>query len=140
LNTVEKSSITNEIWVAGLREERNDCDSRVSTNNGDILISWVGVLDFGNESGSTNDIEGSDTEETLGVVDTCRFENFGDNWDGAVYWVGDNQDVGIWGTLGSGFGKIADNGSIGVEKIVTAHSWLSGNTGGDQNNFCTFQG
>ena len=72
LYTVDEllKSGSGDIGVVGLREKRNDGYAGVSTNNGDVLISWVGLLDLRNEAGSANHIESGDTEKTLGVVDT----------------------------------------------------------------------
>lgn len=112
----------------------------MTSDNGDVLISWVGVLDLRDESGSTDNIEGGDTEETFWVVDSLCLEDLGNNWDRAVYWVGNDEDVGFWGRLGSGFGKIADDGCICVEKIVTGHARFARNTSGDEDNLCALEG
>jgi hypothetical protein len=84
LNAVDKSIelLSGDIRVARLRDQRHNSDTRVATNNGDVLISRVGSLDFGDESGSTDNIKGGDTEETLGVVDTLGLEDLGNNGDG----------------------------------------------------------
>ena len=31
--------------------------------------------------------------------------------------VGDDEDVGLGGVLGSGLGEVADDGGVGVEKV-----------------------
>lgn len=56
----------------------------MSTNDSDVLISWVGSLELGYESGSTNNVEGGDAEEALGVVDALALEDFGDDRDRRV--------------------------------------------------------
>jgi hypothetical protein len=140
LHTVEERRITDEIRVRGLREQRNDCDARVSTNNDDVLINGVGVLDLRDEAGCADNIEGGDTEQALGVVDTCLLEDLGDDGHGGVDGVGDDEDVRVWGRLGGGFCEIADNRGVGVEEVVAGHAWLSGDTGGDKNDFGTLQG
>merc|ERR1711964_214639 len=91
------------------------------------LLSWVGL-------------DECNTEQTLWVVDSSCLEDLGNDWDGAVNWVGDDQDVCIWGRLGSGLCEITDNRGVGVEKIITGHSWLTGNTGWDKNDLSTLQG
>lgn len=63
--------------MARLRDQRYDCDARVTTDNGYILISWIRSLEFRDEAGGSDDIEGGDTEEPLGVVDTLGFVDFG---------------------------------------------------------------
>jgi hypothetical protein len=47
---------------ASLREQRNNGDTRVSTNDSDLDILGVLVLDLTEESGRSNDIKGGDTE------------------------------------------------------------------------------
>lgn len=79
---------------AGLRKERDDGDTRVASNNGNLGGNGVGALDFGNKGGSTNDIEGRDTKETLGVVDTSLLEDLGGDRDGRVDGVRDDANEG----------------------------------------------
>lgn len=50
------------------------------------------------------------------------------------YRVGDDQDVGIGGSLGGGLGEVADDGGVGVEQVVTGHTGLARNTGGDEDD------
>lgn len=84
LNAVDKSIelLSGDIGVVRLRDQWHNSDTRVTTNNGDVLINRVGSLDFGDESGSTDNIEGGDTEKALGVVDTLGLEDLGNNGDG----------------------------------------------------------
>lgn len=56
----------------------------MAADNGDVLFGWVGVLDFGDEAGGADDIEGGDAEELLRVVDASGLEDFGGDWDGGV--------------------------------------------------------
>ena len=56
----------------------------MAADNGDVLFGWVGVLDFGDEAGGADDIEGGDTEEPLGVEDACLLEDLGEDGDGGV--------------------------------------------------------
>lgn len=70
--------------VARLGEEGNDGCAGVTTNNGNVLVGRVGVLDLGDEAGGTDDIEGGNTEETLGVVDTLGLEDLSGDGDGGV--------------------------------------------------------
>jgi hypothetical protein len=60
----------------------------VATDNGDLLTSGVGLLDLGDEAGGTDDIEGGDAEQALGVVDTLALVDLGDDGDGGVDLVG----------------------------------------------------
>jgi hypothetical protein len=56
----------------------------VATNNGDVLAGGVAVLDLGDEARGTDDVEGGDTEEALGVVDTLGLEDLGGDGNGGV--------------------------------------------------------
>lgn len=51
-----------------------------------------------------------------------------------TYGVGDDQDVGVGGSLRGGLGEVADNGGVGVEEVITGHTGLAGNTGGDEDD------
>ncbi|KAH3672223.1 hypothetical protein WICPIJ_010075 [Wickerhamomyces pijperi] len=92
------------------------------------------------ESGGSQDIQGGDTEQLVLVVDALLLEHFLDNWDGGVDWVGDNTDSGVWSVIGNSSGQVSDNTSVDVEQIVSGHTWLSWDTGWDQNNISTSQG
>jgi hypothetical protein len=80
-----------------LAQKRNDGDTRVTTNDGDLGGGGVGTLDFGDESGGTDDIQSGDTEQALGVVDTVLAESLSNDGDSRVDRVGDDQDVGLGG-------------------------------------------
>ena len=67
-----------------MREEGNDGRAGVATDDGDVLVGGVGALDLGDETGSTDDVEGGDTKEALGVVDTLGLEDLGADGDGGV--------------------------------------------------------
>jgi hypothetical protein len=56
----------------------------VATNNSDVLAGGVAVLDLGDEARGTDDVEGGDTEEALGVVDTLGLEDLGGDGNGGV--------------------------------------------------------
>lgn len=51
-----------------------------------------------------------------------------------TYRVGDDQDVGLGGSLGSGLGEVADDGGVGVEEVVTGHTGLAGDTSRDEDD------
>lgn len=53
---------------------------------------------------------------------------------GRTYGVGNDQDVGLGGSLGSGLGEVTDDGSVGVEQVITGHAGLAGDTSGDEND------
>ena len=42
--------------------------------------------------------------------------------------------MSLGGSLGSGLGEVADDGSVGVEQVITGHAGLAGDTSGDEND------
>lgn len=137
LDALDEVLIGAQVGVVALAEERNDSHTRVSANNGDVLVLGVSLLDLGNESASADDVQGGDTEEGLGVVDTLSLEDLGADGDGRVHRVGNDEDLGLGSGDGNGLGQIAHNRGVGVEQIVTAHAGLSGNTGRDEDDVGT---
>jgi len=79
----------------GLREERDNSDTRVTTNNGDLDILGVEVLNLSNEARGTDNIKGSNTIETLGVEDTSLLQGLGKDGDSGVDRVGDDEEVSV---------------------------------------------
>jgi hypothetical protein len=73
-----------DVGVVGLRKQGDDGDTRVTTNDGDSLVGWVGALEFRDEARGTDHVEGGDTEQALWVVDALGLEDLGDNWDSRV--------------------------------------------------------
>lgn len=57
-----------------------------------------------------------------------------------AYRVGDNQDVGLGGSLGSGLGEVANDGGVGVEEVITGHTGLARNTGRDEDDLGALEG
>lgn len=140
LHTLDELSVGGELGVGALGEERDDGDTGVATNDGDVLVLGVGILELGDEAAGADNVEGGDTEELLGVVDTGLLEDLGADGDGRVDGVGDDEEVSVGGVLGSGLGEIADDGGVGVEEIVTGHAGLAGDTSGDEDNLGVLQG
>lgn len=68
--------LAGDVTVAGLGDERDNGDTGMATNNDDVLIGRIGALDLGDEAGGTDDIEGGDTEEALGIVDALGLVDF----------------------------------------------------------------
>lgn len=134
LDAVEEGRVADEVGVLALGEEWHDGDAGVAADDGDVLVSRVGVLELGDEAGGADDVEAGDTEEALWVVDALGLEDLGDDWDGRVDWVGDNEDVGVGGGLGGSLGQVADDRGVGVEEVIAGHAWLAGNTGWDQDD------
>ena len=98
-----------------MAQERHDGRARVTTDDGDVLARWVGRVKLRDEAAGAHHVEGGDTEQLLRVVDTLALEDFGGDGDGAVDWVGDDEDGGVRASVGGGFGEVADNGGVCVE-------------------------
>lgn len=126
--------------MVALAEERNDGDTRVTTDNSNILVFRVSALDLADEAAGADDIEGGDTEEALGVVDAMGLEDLGDDRNGGVNGVGDDEKIGLRAGFGAGLSKVTNDRGVGVEKIVTGHTGLAGDTGGDQDDITTLEG
>lgn len=56
----------------GLAEERNNGDTRVAADDGDLDVLGVGVLDLAEEARGTDDVEGGDTEEAARAKERAR--------------------------------------------------------------------
>lgn len=140
LDAVDELGVARQLGVVGLAEQGHNGDTGVAANNGDVLVRGVGALQLRDEARGTDNIQGGDTEQALGVVDATGLEDLSDDGDGGVDGVGDDEDVGIGGRLGGGLGEVADDGGVGVEEVVTGHAWLARDTGGDQDDFGALEG
>jgi hypothetical protein len=107
----------------GLAEEGDDGLSRVATDDGDGQALGVRLAhDLGDEGLGTNDIEGGDTEQALGVKDSLGLEDLGGDRDSGVDGVGDDENVGFGGNLGDGLDEALDDAGVDVEEVITGHS------------------
>lgn len=140
LDTLDELSVGAEVRVAALAEERDNGDTGVATDNGDVLVLGVSVLDLGDEAAGADNVEGGDTEEGLGVVDTGVLEDLGADGDGRVDGVGNDEGLGLGGGLGNSLGEVANDGSVGVEEVVTGHAGLAGDTSGDEDDLGILEG
>jgi hypothetical protein len=110
----------------GLAEERNNGLTRVTTNDGDGQALGVGLANDISDKGLCSDnVEGGDTEEALGVEDVLGLENLGRDGDCGVDGVGDDEDEGLGSDLGGDLDEALDNASIDVEEIVASHTRLA---------------
>ena len=138
---------------AGLRQQGNDGDTRMPTNNSHDGVCWVGGLDGGKETGGTHDVQGSDSVELGRGIFPGLLEDLGDDGDSRVYRVwaprsipcvcvrketqkrtGDDEHVSIGSVVGNGLSKRRDDGGVSVEQVVTGHARLAGYTSGDNDN------
>jgi hypothetical protein len=109
-----------------LAEERDDGLSRVTSNDGNGGVGG-GLLaaDGSNEGLGTDNIEGGDTEELLGVKHASALEDLGGNGDSRVDRVGDDQKEGLRGILGDTLDEALHNAGVDLEQIVTGHARLA---------------
>lgn len=61
--------------MVGLREEGDNSDARVATDDGNFLVGRVGALNLRDEARGTYNIEGGDAKETLGIIDALGLED-----------------------------------------------------------------
>lgn len=109
-----------------LAEERNDGLAGVPTDDGDNELLGVALAsNLSNEGLGTDNIEGGDTEEALGVKDTLGLEDLGGNGNSRVDRVGDDEDEGVGGNLSSNLNQALDNTGVDVEEIITGHARLA---------------
>ena len=109
-----------------LAEEGNDGLARVATDDGDNELLGVALAsNLGNEGLGTDNVEGGDTEELLGVEDTLGLEDLGGDGDSRVDRVGDDEDEGVGGDLSGDLDQALDDTGVDVEEIITGHARLA---------------
>jgi hypothetical protein len=113
----------------GLAEQGNNGLARVSTDDGNVQLGGVLLAsDLGNEGLGTDDIEGGDTEQLLGVEDTAGLENLGGNGNCGVDGVGDDEDECLGAVLDDALDETLDDTGVDLEQIVTGHARLAWTT------------
>jgi hypothetical protein len=90
----ERRWATQTQWEAGTRKRTIRSLLRVPSNLGD-------------KGRRTNDIKGGDSKEFLLVVGSGSLEDLGEDGDGRVDGVGDDEDEGFWAVLGDAFGEVS---------------------------------
>jgi len=140
LDAVDELGVGRQVGVVALAEQGDDGHAAVATDNSDVLIDGVSGLDLADEAAGADDVECSNAEEALGVVDTAGLEDLSADGNGRVNGVADDQDVGLGARLGAGLGEVADDGGVGVEKIVAGHTGLARDTGGDEDDLGALEG
>lgn len=86
LDAVDESvpGLTSDGGVVGLGQKGNNGHTGVTADNGDLLAGGVGLLDLGDEARGADNVQGGNTEQALGVVDTSGLVDLGDDGDGGV--------------------------------------------------------
>lgn len=108
-----------------LGEEGDDGGAGVAADNGDLVLAGrLGLAsDGGGEGSGTDNVEGGDAEETAGVVRTGLLQGLGEDGDGRVDGVGDDEDEGVRASVGNGLGKRLADTSVDL-RDVSAHARL----------------
>lgn len=98
----------------------------MATDDGDGELR-AGLLagDLGDEGLGTDDVEGGDTEELLGVKDALGLEDLGGDRDRRVDGVGNDKDESLGSHVGGDLNQALDNACVDVEKVVTGHTGLA---------------
>src|ERR1700712_1187916 len=98
----------------------------MTTNDWDIQALWVLLAnDLSNEGFGSDNIEGGNSKETLGIKDSLGLEDLGCDWDGRVDGVRDDEDIGFWSDFGDDFDEAFDDAGVDIEEIITGHSRLA---------------
>lgn len=125
----------------GQRQERDNGVSGVATNNGDVELGGVRLANnSGGEGLGSDNVEGGDTEQLLGVEDVVLLQDLGGNGDGGVDGVGDDEHKGVGGVLGDTGDEVSDDTGVDLKQIISGHTGLSGDTSGDDDDVGTGQG
>jgi hypothetical protein len=144
LDTVDESVVL-VVGDAGgrsnLAEEGNNGLARVTADNGDSEILGLCLAgDLCDKGLGTDNVEGGDTEQLLGVENLLGLEHLGGDGDCRVDRVGDDKDEGVGGDLSSGLDQALDNAGVDLEEVVSGHAGLAGNAGRDDDDVGILEG
>ena len=118
----------------GLREQREDGDTRVAADDGDVNLGRLQAVLLGVERLGADAIEGGDAEEPLGVVHALLLENLRRDGNGGVDGVGDHVDHRLGAIRGDGLGEARDDAGVDLEEVVAGHAGLAGDARGDDDD------
>lgn len=109
-----------------LAEQRNNGLARVATNDRNSgLGRVVQARELLGKSLGTNNIQGGDTEQALGIKDAGSLENLGGNGNGGVDRVRDDKGECIGTEFSNALDQVAHNSGIDLEEIVASHTGLA---------------
>ena len=128
-----------ELRTLHLGEQWEDGGASVTADDRHSRGGGVEALVLGDECVGTDDVEGGDTKEGLGVVHASLLEDLCEDRHGGVDRVGDHEELGLGAVLGARLGEALDDGCVGVEEIITGHSGLAGNASRDDDEVATGQ-
>lgn len=105
--------------LAGLGKKRDNGHTRVATDNSDLAVLGVLTLDFSHEARSTDDVQSSDTVQTLGVIDTGLLQGLGKDGDSRVDRVRDDQEVSLGAVPNTPLTSYPSSSSFPLIKLLT---------------------
>merc|ERR1719187_2829665 len=106
----------------------------MTTHHGAVDVRGVDPLQLADEFVSSDNVEGGDAKNGVGVVLAGLLEHFAGNGNRGVDGVGDDGDHGVGANLSGGLAQVGHNGSVGVEEVVACHARFSGHAGRDDDN------
>jgi hypothetical protein len=110
----------------GLAPQGNNGLAGVTANNGDGGLAGVALAgDLSDKGLCTDNIEGGDTEQLLGVELAGGLEDLGGDGDSAVDGVGNDEDKGVRAVFGNTLHEVSDNAGVDLEQVVTGHTRLA---------------
>lgn len=86
----------------------------MASDDGDSGVRGGGLSNASEEACGTDDVEGGDTKEARGIEDTGLFEGGGDDGDGGVDGVGDDEDACGRGNAGNGGRQVTNDRGVGL--------------------------
>ena len=90
----------------------------MSAHDGDDEFGGgVSRRDFCSEGRCTHDVEGRDTEKSLRIEDFVRFHDFGNDGDGRVDGIGDDEDECFGTVYCDSLCQISNDASVNFEEI-----------------------
>ena len=138
LNSLDESLhllVVELLNARNLREKRNNGSTSVTTDHRNVKSKRIDTEGVADEGLGTDGIEGCNTEDSLLIVgNVILLVDLIPKRNKRVDGVGNDTDESLRADLGAAVGEIVDDTSIHVEQIITSHTGLSGNTGGDDDD------
>ena len=125
---------------SGLRQERKDGSSGVSTDDRYVDVGDVQAALLGDKGVCADNIERGNTHDLPRVVASSLLHDLSGNRDSRVDWVGNDVDDGVRAVRSDALDKALDDTGVDVEEIVAGHARLSRNSSRDNDKVGTGQG
>jgi hypothetical protein len=141
--TVHKSLIAVsrdlERWRS-LAEKRNYGLPGMATNDGNLGLGRVLLgREFLSKGLCANDIKGRNSEKTLRIENTGRFEHLRSDWNSRVDWVRDDEDKGLGGEFSDALSQVSHDSSVNLEEVIAAHARFTRNASGNDHHIGSSQ-